>query len=73
MVNVKKLNELMQSNRWNSRNLARAAGLPQATVWRTVCGETCPTLSTLRKISSVLKVPISDLLIEDEVEIKPAA
>jgi transcriptional regulator with XRE-family HTH domain len=73
MVNVNKLKELMESNRWNSRSPARAAGLPQATVWRTVCGETCPTLSTLRKISSVLKVPVSDLLIEGEAEIKPAA
>jgi transcriptional regulator with XRE-family HTH domain len=73
MLNVKKLNELMKANRWNSRSLALAAGLPQATVWRTMRGDTSPSLSTLAKICGVLKVRVADLLIEDETEFQHAA
>ena len=73
MLNVKKLNKLMKTHRWNSRSLALAAGLPQATVWRTVRGETSPSLSTLSKMCRVLKVRVSDLIIEDPVDYKQAA
>ena len=73
MLNVEKLNELMKTGRWSSRSLALAAGVGQASVWRTIRGETSPSLSTLSKICAVLKVPVRELLIEDEPRIKKAA
>ncbi|MEO7672981.1 MAG: helix-turn-helix transcriptional regulator [Pyrinomonadaceae bacterium] len=64
MLDTKKLNELMVANRWNSSSLAVAAGLPQATVWRTSRGATTPSLETLAKICAVLKIRIADLIVE---------
>jgi transcriptional regulator with XRE-family HTH domain len=73
ILNLEKVRQLMKADRWNSRSLALAAGLPQATVWRTVRGNTAPSLETLSKIARVLKVRIADLLIETVTEERKAA
>ena len=73
MLNTKKLNELMKAAGFNARSLALAAGLPQATVWRTVRGDTSPSLETLKKICVPLRVRPSELLIETDSDYKRAA
>jgi transcriptional regulator with XRE-family HTH domain len=73
MLDLKKLDELMKAGRWSSRSLALAAGVAQASVWRTVRGQTSPSLDTLAKICSVLEVPVRDLIVERETEAKRAA
>ena len=73
MLDLQKLNELIKSGRWTSRSLALAAGVGQASVWRTMQGKTSPSLETLAKICGVLKVPVSELIVEGGPEIKRAA
>ena len=73
MLDLQKLNELIKSGRWTSRSLALAAGVGQASVWRTMQGKTSPSLETLAKICGVLKVPVSELIVEGGQQIKRAA
>jgi transcriptional regulator with XRE-family HTH domain len=73
ILNLQKLDQLMKADRWNSRSLALAARLPQATVWRTISGNTSPNLETLSKLARVLKVKMGDLLIEDSADQEEAA
>ena len=73
MLDLEKLNELIKSGRWTSRSLALAAGIGQASVWRTMQGKTSPSLDTLSKICGVLEVPVSELIVESRPAVKKAA
>jgi transcriptional regulator with XRE-family HTH domain len=67
-----KLTRLIEEGDWTPRRLALATGLAHASIWRTLQGRTTPNLDTLAKICAVLRVRVSEVLVE-EIEYKRAA
>lgn len=49
---------------WTQRDLAEAAGVTQATIFRLERGSTNPNINTLRKVAAALEVPLSEILME---------
>lgn len=67
-----KVKSLRERKGWSQSDLARAAGIPQPTIWRLENGNIeHPKADTLVALANAFKVPI-DYLVQDDYELHPA-
>lgn len=66
MPNILRINEVLKEKKVLQKELAERLGVSKVTVSYWCNNQTTPSLDTLGQIAKILKVKISDLIIENE-------